>query len=104
MHSAKTDPSEIKAFCDAWKNKLPVVIVPTKYYKTPTEEFKKWGISTVIWANHNLRAAVKVMQETSKKIFTEQTLVGVEDNIASVKEVFRLQNEKELGEAEKKYL
>jgi len=52
-----------------WKNRHPVVIVPTKYYKTPTDEFRKWGVNLIIWANHNLRASVKAMQDTSKIIF-----------------------------------
>jgi phosphoenolpyruvate phosphomutase len=87
-----------------WGNRLPVVIVPTKYYTTPTDRFRDIGVSMVIWANHNIRTAVKNMQETSKKIFTEQSLIHVEDNIVSVSELFRLQNADELKEAEKKYL
>ncbi|CAE7670631.1 unnamed protein product, partial [Symbiodinium sp. KB8] len=75
-----------------------VVIVPTKYYKTPTSEFK------VIWANHNLRAALSAMQKTTRTIFEEQSLVNVEPAVAPVKEVFRIQGEDELRVAEKKYL
>ena len=44
-----------------WKNKSPVVIVPTKYFITPTYKFRDWGVNLVIWANHNLRASVKAM-------------------------------------------
>lgn len=61
MHSAKKDHSEIEAFVKAWKGRSPVVIVPTKYYKTPTDVFRSWNINLVIWANHNLRASVKAM-------------------------------------------
>jgi len=39
----------------------------------------------VIWANHNMRSAIKAMQETSKTIFKEQSLVNVENNVATVK-------------------
>ena len=81
-----------------------MVIVPTKYYKTPTEKFKEWNVNLVIWANHNLRACVKVMQETCKNIYESQNLLGVEGKIATVKEVFRLQDEEELKRADKKYL
>ena len=81
-----------------------MVIVPTKYYKTPTEKFKEWNVNLVIWANHNLRACVKAMQETSKNIFESQNLLGVEGKIATVKEVFRIQDEEELKKADKKYL
>jgi phosphoenolpyruvate phosphomutase len=107
VHSKRGDPQEIEAFMKEWNKRgqpCPVVIVPTKYYKTPTQKFKDWGISLVIWANHNLRSCITAMQQTSKQIFEEQSLVNVEPRIATVNEVFRLQNEKELQEAEKKYL
>ena len=104
MHSKQKNPQEIEQFMKAWKNKGPVVSVPTNYYKTPTDTFRKWGVSAVIWANHNLRSSVKAMQNVSKKIFQEESLVNVEPEIVSVKEIFRLQNDQELVEAEKKYL
>ena len=62
------------------------------------------GVSMIIWANHNLRASVKAIQQTTKQIYDDQSLINVEDKIVSVKEIFRLQNDKELSEAEKKYL
>lgn len=44
------------------------------------------------------------MQHTTKTIFEEQSLQSVEKNIVAVKEVFRLQKDHELVEAEEKYL
>lgn len=82
MHSKKSDPSDIEAFMKAWKNQGPVVIVPTKYYKTPTKDFQDMGVSMVIWANHNLRASVQAIQNTSKQIFNDQSLVNVEDKVS----------------------
>jgi phosphoenolpyruvate phosphomutase len=104
MHSRRSDVQEIEAFMKEWGNRLPVIIVPTKYYSTPTEVFRKIGVSTVIWANHNCRAAISAMQQTSKRIFEDQSLINVEGEIASVQEVFRLQGEDELRDAEKSYL
>jgi phosphoenolpyruvate phosphomutase len=106
IHSKLADCSEIESFMNVWKNEsqVPVVIVPTKYYKTATDKFREMGISLVIWANHNLRTAITSMQETSKKIFEEQSLISVEPNVANLNEVFRLQNANELEEAENKYL
>jgi phosphoenolpyruvate phosphomutase len=104
IHSKKSTPSDIEAFMKEWGNRHPVIIVPTKYYTTPTNHFKDLGISLIIWANHNIRAAARVMQETTKRIYNEQSLIHVEDNIVSVSEIFRLQNADELKEAEKKYL
>jgi len=104
IHSKRKDHAEIESFCKAWDNKCPVVIVPTKYYTTPTQTFRDWKVSTVIWANHNMRSAVSAMQQTCKQIMQDQSLVNVEPKIASVTEVFRLQNQKELDDAEKIYL
>lgn len=104
MHSALRQPTEILTFKKEWGNRLPVVIVPTKYYTTPTDVFREHGFSVVIWANHLMRSALTAMQKTAKQIFTDQNLLNVEDNVVSVAEVFRIQGEKELEQAEKLYL
>ena len=104
VHSKRPDPTEIELFMAEWGNRLPIVIVPTKYYSTPTDRFRDLGIGVVIWANHNIRSCVAAMQETSKQIFMDQCLVNVERKVATVSEIFRLQGEDELKEAEKKYL
>lgn len=103
-HSKKADSSDIDDFMKAWGNRCPVVIVPTKYFAVPTDHFRKTGISTIIWANHNLRTAVKSMQETSARIFKEESLINVESKVVSVSEIFRLQGAEELELAEDKYL
>jgi phosphoenolpyruvate phosphomutase len=104
IHSNKQDISEIELFMKEWGGRHPVVIVPTKYYSTPTEKFKELGIRMVIWANHNLRASIDAMQKMSSQILRDQSLIQVEDRIPSVEEVFRLQKAEELQAAEKKYL
>ncbi|MEH7124730.1 phosphoenolpyruvate mutase [Bacillus sp. JJ1773] len=104
MHSKKADIKEVEAFMKEWNGRHPVVIVPTKYYTTPTDEFRRLGINTVIWANHNLRASITAMKKISKQILEDESLIHVEDSIVSVKEIFRLQNAEELQRAEKKYL
>jgi phosphoenolpyruvate phosphomutase len=104
IHSHRSDESEIESFMKEWQGRLPVVIVPTKYYKTPTQRYEELGISTVIWANHNLRASISAMQKLSKEIFTEKSIAKAESDITALEEVFRLQRTDELQEAERKYL
>lgn len=104
VHSKKPDASEIEAFMREWGNRHPVVIVPTKYYSTPTDKFRDLGISLVIWANHNLRSAVTAMQQISGCIYRDESLRNVEDQIAAVAEVFRLQRADELKDMEIRYL
>jgi len=104
IHSKLSRPDEILAFAREWAGRAPLVIVPTKYYSTPTEVFRKAGISTVIWANHLVRAAASSMQAVAKEIHDSETLVNVEERIASVEEIFRLQNADEYAAAERVYL
>jgi phosphoenolpyruvate phosphomutase len=104
IHSKLSKPDEIVTFAKEWARRSPLVIVPTRYYSTPTEVFRKAGISTVIWANHLVRAAASSMQIVAKEIFESQTLVNVEDRIAPVNEIFRLQDADEYSAAERLYL
>ena len=104
IHSAKSEPSEIIAFKNEWGDRLPVIIVPTKYYSTPTEIFSQVGISIAIWANHMIRSSIESMQQTATSIIQKKSVVALEDKIASVSEIFRLQGVSELLEAEEMYL
>ena len=104
IHSRERHPDEILQFKKEWGDRLPLVIVPTKYYTTPTEVFREAGFKIVIWANHLMRSALTAMQAAAKQIFTAQTLIGVEEKVAPLAEVFRLQGESELEQAEKAYL
>jgi phosphoenolpyruvate phosphomutase len=104
IHSKLSRPDEILEFAREWAGRGPLVIVPTKYYSTPTEVFREAGISTVIWANHLIRASTSAMQAVAKEIHASETLVDVEDRIASVNELFRLQDADEYSEAENRYL
>jgi phosphoenolpyruvate phosphomutase len=104
IHSKLSKPDEILAFARQWGRRSPLVIVPTRYYSTPTDVFRQAGISVVIWANHLVRSAAAAMQSVAKEIYQSQTLVNVEDRIASVEEIFRLQNAEEYSAAERLYL
>src|SRR5882672_2685708 len=104
IHSKLSKADEILTFAREWAGRLPLVIVPTKYYSTPTEVFRNSGISTVIWANHLVRSAVSAMQSVAKEIYESETLVNVEDRIVPVNEIFRLQDADEYSAAERLYL
>ncbi|SAK58136.1 phosphoenolpyruvate mutase [Caballeronia glebae] len=104
IHSKLSKPDEILTFAREWAGRGPLVIVPTKYYSTPTDAFRQAGISCVIWANHLIRGSVSAMQAIAKEIHDSETLVNVEDRIASVNEIFRLQDADEYSAAENIYL
>ncbi len=104
IHSKQKTASEILAFAERWQNRCPLIIVPTTYHSTPTSLFRQAGISTVIWANHNLRAAITAMRDTSRRIWEDESLREVEGRVASVQDIFRLVGNAELEAAERRYL
>jgi phosphoenolpyruvate phosphomutase len=104
IHSKKSTACEVLAFAERWQNRCPVVIVPTAYHATPTTLFRHAGISTVIWANHTLRAAITAMRDTCRRIAEDESLQEVEGRVASVQDIFRLVGNAELEAAEKRYL
>jgi phosphoenolpyruvate phosphomutase len=104
VHSKQSSATEILAFMERWDKRCPVVIVPTTYHATPTEVFRRAGISTVIWANHLVRASITAMQETVQQIFADQSLREVEGRVAPLHEIFRLVGNQELEDAARRYL
>lgn len=104
IHSKKSDAQEILEFAKEWANRAPLVIVPTKYYTTPTEAYRLDKVSLIIWANHNLRASLTAMRDTSRKIHEQQSLIEVEPKVASLADVFSIVGNDEVMDAEKRYL
>jgi len=43
IHSKKTDFLEIESFLKVWKNRHPIILVPTNYHQTPISDFEKYG-------------------------------------------------------------
>ncbi|WP_347554046.1 phosphoenolpyruvate mutase [Robbsia sp. KACC 23696] len=103
IHSKRAKADEIVTFAKEWADRCPLVIVPTKYYSTPTDVFRRANISLIIWANHLLRASIPAMQATAKEIHDSETLIEIEDRVTTVDEIFRLQGADEYSAAEKRY-
>lgn len=104
IHSKEKSASEIEAFMAEWNQRLPVIIVPTNYYTTPTETFRRLGVSTVIWANHSIRSCMGAIQKTTQQIYKEESLTMIEPHIPTVQSLFKLVDMQELKIAEKMYL
>jgi phosphoenolpyruvate phosphomutase len=104
IHSKQSKPDEILAFLDIWANRHPIILIPTKYYTTPTSVFEERKVSLVIWANHLMRSSLAAMQQTAARIYRDRNLVAVEEAVAPLSEVFRLQGDEELRLAEERFL
>ena len=105
LHSKRSDSQDIDDFLANFDYDIPFFLVPTKYYSVPISHLTKdKRVRGIIWANHNIRACIKAMQDVCSRIYKESSIAGVEDSIVSVAEIFRLQRQDEFEEMEKKYL
>nr|WP_312018113.1 isocitrate lyase/phosphoenolpyruvate mutase family protein [Bradyrhizobium sp. sBnM-33] len=103
IHSKGT-ADEILPFLSAWQQRLPVVIAPTQYHRTLVSAYREASISTVIWANHSMRAATAAMRRVCGRIIAEGGIAGIEPDVATLDEVFELLRYDELASAGARYL
>ncbi len=104
IHSKRSQPDEVLAFASEWGDRCPLVVVPTTYYSTPAEVLERAGVRLAIWANHMLRASVAAMEELARDVRAHRGVAGVEDHVAPLREIFRLQGVDELAAARARYL
>lgn len=104
IHSKKKDPKEIITFCKKFKNKVPVVVVPTTYIYFSEKQMKSLGIKMVIYANHILRTTIKSVSENLSLLRSKGQLSCIENKISPLKKVFDLQGQDILKDNEKNYL
>lgn len=104
IHSRRADATEIGQFAAEWGGRLPLVISPTTYATTPTDDFRAFGISTVLWANHSMRAAVGAMRSVCRRIRADESVREVDADIAPVSDVFGLLDYAELESTERRLM
>jgi phosphoenolpyruvate phosphomutase len=104
VHSKRKDSKEILAFMECWNGSVPVVIVPTKYPTEPLPRFVAAGITNFIFANQAMRTVITALQRNLRLLAETHDLMSIEDQIAPVEEVFRLQDMPELKASERLYL
>ncbi len=104
IHSKGATPDEIYEFIQKFKGKLPVIVIPTTFYGVTADELASHGVKMVIYANQGLRASIRAMDETFKKIRETGSTASVEKQITPMKEVFEIQGMHRLKDEEKKYL
>ncbi len=103
VHSKQNTPDEVLAFAEAWDRPCPLVIIPTTYGDTPNQVYIDAGISMVVWANHLVRASISAMQDAARMIYEQKSIKHIEEHIAPIDEVFRLQKVDELNRDEQLY-
>jgi len=103
IHSRQSTADEVTAFARAWDGRLPVVIAPTTYARTPADVFRRNRISAVIWGNQSMRAAVTAMRRACREIRLRESASCVDVELAPLDEVFQLLRYDELAESERRF-
>lgn len=93
IHSKEKTPDEIFEFCNKYqkfKNKVPLVVVPSTYSQVTEDELQKAGIQMVIYANHMLRSAYPAMVKTAQTILKYRRAKEADKYCLSIKDILTL--------------
>lgn len=91
IHSKSSTVDELAGVARAWNRSVPLVAVPTSYYRTTVEELESLGIKMVIYANHGLRCALQAMERAYAEILGSGSTAVLEDQMWPMKAIFELQ-------------
>ena len=94
IHSKESDGSEIIEFCNQdnkFKNRIPLIVVPSTYAHMTEKELMDIGVNVVIYANHLLRSAYPSMVNTAKSILENNRSKEASDKYCmSIKDIITL--------------
>lgn len=93
IHSKKSAPDEIKAFCKVYReltNRVPLVAVPTTYNQVTESELAEMGVNLVIYANHLLRSAYPAMVKAAETILRHHRAYETESFCLPISDILTL--------------
>jgi phosphoenolpyruvate phosphomutase len=93
IHSKEKDPGEVLEFCKAYrqfKNKVPLVTVPSTYSVIFEKELMDAGVNIVIYANHLLRSAYPAMVKAAKTILQNERCHEANEICMPISEILTL--------------
>ncbi|MFX1267859.1 MAG: phosphoenolpyruvate mutase [Promethearchaeota archaeon] len=106
IHSKDDDPSDIFNFAKKYYEmdlKKPLICVPTTYNIVTEDELRNHGFNIVIYANHLLRSAHKIMKETALNILKNRRAFEAESLCSPVRTIFEDVGFLEVREKDLKY-
>ncbi len=104
VHSKSAEPTEIARFCREYRGSLPLIAIPTTYYRTTAKELESYGISMVIFANHTMRSMISAASSTLASLRYHGSSAAMEDSIAPLADLLDLTRTQELIEDDREYL
>jgi len=105
VHSKQKTPIEIERFAADWDGNAPLVVVPTAYPQLTEARIKEIGrIGMVIYGNHGIRATIKAMRDVFAQIVRDGHTMGVDASIATVEDVFAIQEMDRINADERRFV
>lgn len=91
IHSCKEDGEEIRSFLKLFRQEYPdiiTIVIPTAYSSYTEDELNEMGADIIIYANHLLRSAYKIMKEAANMILNDKCCDGADKLLcAPVKDI-----------------
>jgi phosphoenolpyruvate phosphomutase len=91
VHDKTQGGERILDFASRWAGSVPLVVVPTTFYDISAADLHDAGFALVIYANQGMRAQVRAVQETYERILADGRSSRLENEIATVQELFDIQ-------------
>ena len=96
IHSRQKDGKEILEFCkiyDTFKNRKPLMVVPTNYPILSEEDLRSAGVNIIVYANQLLRASYSAMLQTAQSILTNKRALEADKNYITALDLISLVEE-----------
>jgi len=92
IHSISDNTEELLDFCKLYSSqeRVPLVLVPTKYNHVQEDELVRSGARVIIYANHLLRSSYLAMQEVAKSILLSNRSFEAEEMCIPTKELLNM--------------
>ncbi|PPI55216.1 phosphonopyruvate decarboxylase [Rathayibacter toxicus] len=100
IHDRGASPDSVLEFLGRWQGHRPTVVVPTTYHTIRATELEDAGANMVIYANHGVRAQVAATQRAFRGILRADRTTEIEDELATLQEIFDLQGVRAMLDAE----
>lgn len=93
IHSRRREAAEIFEFIEKFRQydeNTALIVVPTTFNQVTEEEFKRWGVNIVIYANQLTRSGFPAMQKAAELILENHRAKEADEICMPIKEILEL--------------
>ena len=93
IHSRKKEPDEIFEFVNLFRKVdiiTPIVVVPTTFNTITEEEFRKYGVNIVIYANQLTRSGFPAMKKVAESILVNHRAKEADEMCMPIRDIITM--------------